>query len=581
MGYVSSRPVAPWAALALAAFLAPGLGAQELASNATLLGKLKQHPKFSDVWGYVAPDGREFALSCANDGLAVVDCTDPTDPVEVAYISGPGCTWRDVKTYQGRAYVGSECFAGVQVVDLTDPYEAELVNTFGTSDFNSSHNVAIDVDTGMLYAAGANGGMYVYDLSVDPVDPPMVALYSESSGADSGGGDGGGGDHGSGAFYVHDLWVQDGLAHLCELNSGEYRIVDVANLPDMPTVSVTGTFTAFTHSVSVNEENTVAVVMDEKIGVRNCAIFDISDPSSPVFASSIDLGNQDVPHNPYIDGDVLHAAWYKDGYRAYDISDPSNPVELGFYDTYPIDGVPSFDGAWGAFPYTDSGFVYVNDMTFGLHVIKLGTVDPDPTGKPALGGVWPTSVDALTVPRRTVVLDGAGFTDATSVQVGDATLAAGEFTVMDDRTITFPMPLVDDLGAQDVVVTNAQGASSAATLLVEQVPEPLLDVPAAAAVGEAVEIAVASAPADTHYLIWSPSDVPSSVPGVVSLGIGDGLTSLFILPPELTNGAGLTTHTFTPSGVIAGMDIHWQAASLDLQLTTPVPVTPVMTLAVD
>src|SRR5262245_46787388 len=51
----------------------------------TLLGHLHPQPSYAGMWGYAAPDGREYALLGARDGTSIVDVTDPTSPVEVAF----------------------------------------------------------------------------------------------------------------------------------------------------------------------------------------------------------------------------------------------------------------------------------------------------------------------------------------------------------------------------------------------------------------------------------------------------------------------------------------------------------------
>ncbi|NNM14948.1 MAG: choice-of-anchor B family protein, partial [Gammaproteobacteria bacterium] len=55
----------------------------------------------SDIWGHVdMNNGNEYALMGLNNGIAVVDVSDPANPVEVGTISGRSSTWRDVKVYQ-------------------------------------------------------------------------------------------------------------------------------------------------------------------------------------------------------------------------------------------------------------------------------------------------------------------------------------------------------------------------------------------------------------------------------------------------------------------------------------------------
>jgi hypothetical protein len=60
--------------------------AAQAQQNLNLVGQLPYTSDLSDVWGYVAPDGREYALVGAFDGVSVVDLLDPSAPVEVAFL---------------------------------------------------------------------------------------------------------------------------------------------------------------------------------------------------------------------------------------------------------------------------------------------------------------------------------------------------------------------------------------------------------------------------------------------------------------------------------------------------------------
>ena len=52
-----------------------------------------------------------------------------------------------------------------------------------------------------------------------------------------------------------------------------------------------------------------------------------------------------------------------------DISDPTQPTEMGYYDTYlPEEG--RFNGAWSVYPFFASGKLIVSDMQTGLFVLE-------------------------------------------------------------------------------------------------------------------------------------------------------------------------------------------------------------------
>ena len=67
--------------LCLAVFLGFTTLAQQRL-NMTLLSNLDYENRLSDVWGYVAPDGTEYALVTLDNGISIVDVTDPTNLIE-------------------------------------------------------------------------------------------------------------------------------------------------------------------------------------------------------------------------------------------------------------------------------------------------------------------------------------------------------------------------------------------------------------------------------------------------------------------------------------------------------------------
>ena len=54
-----------------------------------------------------------------------------------------------------------------------------------------------------------------------------------------------------------------------------------------------------------------------------------------------------------------------------DFSDPAAVVEVGSYDTYPQGESPNFNGAWGVYPFTQNGMIFVSDIQTGLYVLQF------------------------------------------------------------------------------------------------------------------------------------------------------------------------------------------------------------------
>ncbi|MBL0043617.1 MAG: hypothetical protein IPP33_04115 [Flavobacteriales bacterium] len=78
-----------------------------------------------------------------------------------------------------------------------------------------------------------------------------------------------------------------------------------------------------------------------------------------------------ILHNPFFTGNLLHVAYYYDGYWLWDTTDPLQPTLLGFYDTCVVPNTDNYRGAWGTYPFLPSGHVLVSDMQTGLWVLDV------------------------------------------------------------------------------------------------------------------------------------------------------------------------------------------------------------------
>lgn len=328
--------------LACAAYL-PAQG-----NGVTLLSRVDSYSSYAGIWGYTAPDGREYALIGTSTGTAIYNCTNPTAPYLTAFISGPSSGWREVRTWDRYAYVVTEGGGGVQIVSLVDPDRPALVKTWGTSLWGNAHTISMDMDEGMAYVNGTNAGMRVLDLA-DPVNPVLVATYTSR--------------------YVHDCHVQHGRGNLAEIYDGRFRIVSVTSLPSFPTLDSVVTPGAFTHNVWANAIDSLAVTTDENSGGK-IALYDITDPYDIRFISGWTNNANSTVHNAYIRGNWVFASWYTQGFVCVDVSDPANPQFVGSYDTTSSTG-KGYNGAWGCYPFTPSRTVYVSDMANGLYVLRV------------------------------------------------------------------------------------------------------------------------------------------------------------------------------------------------------------------
>jgi choice-of-anchor B domain-containing protein len=106
-------------------------------------------------------------------------------------------------------------------------------------------------------------------------------------------------------------------------------------------------------------------------------IWDVRDLDDPQLVKEF-LGNTAATdHNLYIKDNLMYQSHYQAGLRIVDISDPANPVEIGFFDTVPYGtNTPGFGGSWSNYPYFKSGSIIVTSGNEGLFILKKREGEP-------------------------------------------------------------------------------------------------------------------------------------------------------------------------------------------------------------
>ncbi|RME52478.1 MAG: regulator, partial [Caldilineae bacterium] len=63
---------------------------------------------------------------------------------------------------------------------------------------------------------------------------------------------------------------------------------------------------------------------------------------------------------------------YVSGLRVYDVSNPENPVPVGYFDTVPYgEDAPGFNGSWSNYPYFKSGVIVVTSGQEGVYFVRV------------------------------------------------------------------------------------------------------------------------------------------------------------------------------------------------------------------
>ncbi len=314
---------------------------------------------WNEVWGFVQND-REFAVIGSTDGTHFFDVTDGDNIVEVGYIAGKSqgahLIHRDYHDYNGYLYaVADEGNSSLQIIDLRNlPESLELVYDSNAL-FQRAHNIFIDQDQGILYTQSQkqpNNSMSLYSLE-DPENPVLINTLD--------------------FLEAHDAYVRDGICYFNRGWSG-FEIIDF-NDPENPVFM--GSLTnyeafgqGYNHSGWLSDDGNMYAMCDENHGLP-IKILDVSDFSDITVTATLPmLADSSMVHNVMFKGDYLICSYYHDGVVIYDLTNPSNPIRLVDYDTFPLESYSSFRGAWGLYSELPSGKILVSDMQTGLYVFE-------------------------------------------------------------------------------------------------------------------------------------------------------------------------------------------------------------------
>jgi choice-of-anchor B domain-containing protein len=317
---------------------------------------------YADVWG----EG-DYAYVGVYDGVGVfiIDVSDPANPSLVStYIPATGTgLFKDVKVYDGVGYFGDDDGDGVHVVDVSTPATPTLLAkiTSVQGGFNYIHNLSKSGD--YLYLAnGYTGTVKVFDVS-SPASPVYVRDIVTPDSA------------------IHDVTALGTRLYVSGIGSGFHYIYDTSTIgASAPPLLGTVPSGDWSHSSWASSDGTILVTAQEDEDGK-VQIFDISIPDEPDLLSTMDrtfLGIDAIsPHNPVLFNDtLLFVSWYEAGVVVIDISDPSDPLKVGHYDTY-LTGPHNYNGNWGVYPFLGLDRVLLSDLQGGLYVMDATDL-PEP-----------------------------------------------------------------------------------------------------------------------------------------------------------------------------------------------------------
>lgn len=356
--------------------------------------------RVSDIWGWTdARTGDEYALVGLYSAVAFVDVTNPARATFLGILpsaDGAASQWRDMKVYDDHMFVvvdGSSARPGLQVFDLTQLRSRPATPTIFAETaryrgFDTAHNIAINEKTGFAYVTGSRGtgsvctrGLHMVDIRL-PASPVYAGCFIDTSTGQP-----------SPDGYTHDAQCVSyrgpdrryaGREICIGANINKLSIADVTDKARPEALAATPyPHSRYAHQGWLTEDHRYFVMNDELDEVRTLShrrgprtlIWDVAELDDPVLAAEYFGTTGSIDHNLHIHRGYAFEANYTSGLRILDLESVTSPREVAFFDTYPDSDDPEFAGAWGAYPFFESGTVLVSSIGEGLFVLKPTGLD--------------------------------------------------------------------------------------------------------------------------------------------------------------------------------------------------------------
>jgi hypothetical protein len=310
----------------------------------------------------VAVEGTHAYLA-GMDGFDVIDVSNPAQPVRVGHVDGE---YNDVKLARGNgtliAYLAPMDDDGTAIVDVTTATAPARIGTIPAY----SHSLFITPSTTppRLYLGNYSESVPVYDITNPSIPVLAASVPIAGSGKEAG---------------IHDIHV-DGTRIYADKTTDGVVAVDVAGGFDAP-VELGRIETSYSHATwaGVAGGRKIAIHGDEGMtpseGGAFLRVID-ADETSPTFMKEIGRyqSRKSVGiHNMILLGDRAYIAYYQDGIRVLDMSNPTQPREVAHYNTFDVETAPGqpFEGAVGLTIVGD--LIYVADDLRGFLVLRIGS----------------------------------------------------------------------------------------------------------------------------------------------------------------------------------------------------------------
>lgn len=348
----------------------------------------------------------DLAFAGHYGGFRVIDLSEPGEPVELAdvHCNGPQ---GDVTVYGDLLFLSVDtpqstegcegsvnvtattegAFEGVRIFDISDPAAPQFLKGVRT-DCGSHTNTLVPGENGTAYIYVAS-----YPLSASGIGPDCQAPFERISVIQVDGDDAAAGlaaevvaeptikgvekfgeAYGVEPFFAcHDITVLSPKQTAAAACLSQGQMWDISNpLAPVVTADVDTPDVDIWHSAAFTPDGEYVTFGDEYFGSPQDPYgalwtYSVDDTSTPLSYFRIPREETSTYHNfnyvPMADGYVLVASAYGSGTSVVDLSDPTSPREIAFFDMQ--------SSAWSTYWY--NGLIVANDISRGVDTLRLSS----------------------------------------------------------------------------------------------------------------------------------------------------------------------------------------------------------------
>lgn len=311
-------------------------------------------------------DGDYLYVANRNEGILILDVSDPSHPLEMTHFTFSGQA-RDIYVTYPYAYVANHGL-GLRIIDISN--HSNLIE-IGHSDVNVGGYWDVYASGSYAFVAAWDGGLHILNIS-DPSNPVLISEV----------------DFGDTSTSANRVIVVGNYAYVANFGCG-LRIVDASD-PANPVIAASLFESDWVWDVHVSSKYLYV------LAISGLHVLDITDPLNLIeigFCLPDTIADESVL---YISGDYAYIADSWMGLLIVDISDPTSPVRVGFFDTPGYVYEVFVSGNYAFVANGDFSVVDVSDPSDPVTVGSIEKLDDTLNHGDAIG-VWVSDTSAYVV----------------------------------------------------------------------------------------------------------------------------------------------------------------------------------------